>query len=175
MPLKFFDYECEEHGVDELLWDTNEIDYWKEAPCKYCGRLSPRVFVEFPNADERSFSIWNNYHDPKTGTFTDKKKYYQAIHDQGRMIYESGLEKDAAENEKRYVKKLEDNLRTAIRQRNQEYTLDELRNKIKVDAKIHDATMRGDANAIHAMGGMTSLDEANAAIKNDCINVRKVI
>lgn len=172
MSLKCFDYECKSHGTFEKFWDTDEADFSKQAPCNVCGNASPRVFVEFPQADILAFGAWNQSYDPQTGQFHDKKKYRQAIADQGRMIAEPGLDRDAKENDRHYIEKIDNQFKGEFRKWIADHTIDELRAKVKVDAKIHEATMKGDANAIRAMGGQTSIDDVASSIADDKFTVR---
>lgn len=165
------DFHCETHGdFEKLLLPFFQTHY----PCPTCGKRSEQVWRKSPNLDATAASAWAGIYDDKHfkgQVFTDKSQYHQAIKNSGRFINEPGVRKDAQENERRYIAAEEKKLSDKIDKFVQERTIDELRAGLKVDAAIHEAQQRHDANAIRRLGGMASTDEAHDIIKHDQIVV----
>lgn len=152
-----FDFFCRVHGHFEELFCAPQT---KEYPCPHCGKPAEQIWLKCPNIDSTAFSFWNNTHDPEVGTFSDKSRYRESLKRSGSTIYESGMDKDAEENGKRICQKQMSAFREKLDRWIGEHTIDEVQKMVAVDKQIYDAQVRGDANAIKAMGGLTSLDDA---------------
>lgn len=157
-----FDYLCEQHGYFEVFWQERK----DSQPCPKCGADSEQRWRHFPNVDATAFAAWNPDASSDARTFTDKAKYREHLKRSGSTPYERGMDADAEANHKRICDQQMAGFREKLGQWFQDRSLDEIRKMIKVDAQIYDAQCRGDANAIHAMGGLTSLDDLEADAKS---------
>lgn len=153
-----FEYRCKEC---ERVFDVFHESKVESRPCVYCEAES-EYHPAFPNIDPVAASQWRAPADPafKGQVFSDKKKYYQAIEDAGRIVNEPGLDKDARRNEQYYIEGIERGIDKKVDKKMREWGSDRIKQGIEVDRQIQEAQARGDENAIHQMGGMTSLDEA---------------
>lgn len=152
-----FEYECKEHGIFEIF-NQPKVE---SRPCVYCGGES-EYHPAFPNIDPVAATQWNAPADPSLNgqVFSDKKKYYEAIDRAGLYINEPGMREDAKRNEQYYIEGIEKGIEKKLDMKLRDWGSDRIQKGIEVDRQIQAAQARGDENAIHQMGGLTSLDEA---------------
>lgn len=155
---KCFDYKCNTCiEFFEVFFDNAEHD-GTTATCPNCGATCDRVFIHASQLDTLAAGAWNGL--GVDNGYSDKSKFRADLERKGKIIKEPGLEKDAEENEKAFMKKKFDAFDEKVDNYIKDFTIDELHKKIAVDAEIHKATLAGDARKIKSMGGLTSVDEA---------------
>lgn len=101
-------------------------------------------------------------YDPRVGTFTDKKKYHEAVDRAGYRFKEPGTDKDAEARKKEIWNKGKQELQQRVGAWVQDHTIDQLQNMMKVDAQILEAQQKGEASKLKQMGVPASLNEAYA-------------